>query len=53
MAPAGLRWIVMANVEKELNAASRDLVADAARLQEIEAQKATQTPSDPKLLSSR
>ncbi len=40
----------MADVTKDLKATSRDLVADAARLQEREAEKATLDPSDPKVL---
>ena len=40
----------MANVEKELKSTSRELVADAARLQEIESEKAALDPSDPKVL---
>ena len=40
----------MADVEKDLKVTSRELVADAARLQEIEAEKGRLDPTDPKLL---
>jgi hypothetical protein len=45
-----LRGCAVADVEKDLKATSRDLVADAARLQAIETEKAALDPSDPKVL---